>query len=135
MEQETIKEGASEIIKVVAEAIQNAVALYGPQAVDLAMVVYRVDAAQALIEGFLLVGLFVLGQFLLVKKLWPLTERVRNRGTPEVFWCPYFFITASTGLACLMGLLQLTKVHYWLAVFGYPEVHMAMKALTAGGLM
>lgn len=135
MDQETIQQGASEIIKVVANALESAVTTYGPQAVDLALAVYRVDAAQHLLHGFVAIAIFVGAQFFFIKKLWPLTERQRRSDSKEAFWFPYIFGTGLTGVGALHGLYNLVQLEYWLAVFGYPEVYMAMKALSAGGLM
>ena len=135
MDQEAIQQGASEIIKVVANALENAITTYGPQAVDLAMMVYRIEAAQNLLYGAMIVALFGLGQFLFIKKWWPMTERQRKTHLEEAFWLPYIFGTGFTGLGALWGLYEVVQVKYWLAVFGYPEVYMAIKALSAGGLM
>ena len=135
MDQEAIQQGASGIIKVVANALESAVTTYGPQAVDLALAVYRVDAAQNLLHGVAALALFVVAQFLFVRKLWPMTEKQRKSHWEEAFWFPYIFGTGLTGVGALHGLYNLVQLEYWLAVFGYPEVYMAMKALSAGGLM
>ena len=54
---EQVQQTVQDMVKIVANAIDKAVATYGPQAVDLALVVYQVEAIQQLLNAGMYVAI------------------------------------------------------------------------------
>ena len=130
------KEQLSNALEVVSNSFTEAVTQYGPQAVDLALVVYRVDAAQALLTA---AGIFICLTFVQVflwKKGVPWAESIRcgeDRSAAKISvfgGLILLFITSA-----VLFIEELCYLPYWMALFGYPEVYMATKALVAAGVL
>lgn len=143
MDNEKIVEAVSDQLDTamveIAEALKGAVDRYGADAVDLALMAFRIEAAHHLLLGVLqLVVVFIVWK--LWRWLWSATrggwddadaddgaQIARVLGT---FACGLF-----GGLMLAAGVLRLTSISAWVAVFGYPELRIAIKALEAAGLM
>ena len=136
------------VMSNVASALADAVEEYGPQAVELGLAVYRIDAAQSLLNGFLMT-LIAISAIIAACRLWKLFswrhqndsygghhkkgDLTEGAGTFRAF------TLAIAGILCgifgIPGLSSLSYIPAWMAVFGYPEVYMATKALVGAGLM
>jgi len=120
----------------VAGAMEAAVKDYGPDAVDLALMAYRVDAAQSMVAGIggvALAFVSVVG----LSKLWAATQDEdgdfsEGKSLARVFGS---IAGVALGVVGIGGATNLFSVTGWLAVFGYPELLIATKALQAAGLL
>lgn len=133
----------SAIVAEVAAALKDAAAEYGPQAADLALLAYRVDA----IKGLLLVpvaGAAIYGIWRGWRWLWKISEAwVDNPGTPRedtgarVIARTVGTIVGGIGafVFALVGLSRLLDIPLWIAAFGKPELLIATRALEAAGLL
>lgn len=119
-----------------AQAMSEAVKQYGPDAVELGLVVYRISALQQILLGVVFVGLFVV---LIVLSKW-----VHNLGVvysnaggydPFKYQMLTVLIAGSAGCSVIFGVRLLLNVYSWAALLGYPEILIAYKALVAAGLM
>lgn len=129
IEQETI----TAIIGRVATALEGAVAEHGATAVDLGLLAYRVDAAQAVVFGLI----FLVPLAFIPKAL----NQVRNFEKEADFWGKgngwflFCFVVIPASFVCLsVAFSSLTVVNLF-AAFGYPELLIATRALEAGGLL
>jgi len=129
-----------------AQAMSDAVKQYGPDAVELGLVVYRISALQEIVIGFLLlIGAIVFGLAAksLVKKGKAYSKEVVSscryngdkHGDPFVFYTPAGFTLFGGGVLLWWGLSFLSNMYNWAALLGYPEVLITYKALVAAGLM
>lgn len=124
-----------QIMSNAAQAMSDAVKQYGPDAVELGLVVYRISALQEIVIGL---GLFFLGiGFLIWGRFFVKWERTSNRSTYEP---PLYGFCAAlvliVGVVCsVVSLGDLFNVYNWAALFGYPEILITYKALVAAGLM
>lgn len=117
----------------IAEVLKGAVDRYGADAVDLALMAFRIEAAHHLLLGVLqLVVVFIMWK--LGRWMWAVTQEggenaeiLRDFGTIA---CAVF-----GGLMLVAGALRLLSISAWVAVFGYPELRITIKALEAAGLM
>jgi hypothetical protein len=128
-----------EVVKQVAGAMSDAVKQYGPDAVDLALVAYRVEAAQQLLHGAVSAAV-VVALIVAYQKFWALSA-ARMTGSyndePFIIGRVIFGVLAAIAatLAAASAAGNLLDVSAWLAAFGYPELRIAMKALEAAGLL
>lgn len=121
----------------IAEALKGAVDQYGADAVDLALMAFRLEAAHSLMLGFMqLIAALVVWKLLrwfyaVTKKGWDEaddgSQMARVFGTIGGVTIGLIFLAG--------GILRITSVSAWAAVFGYPELRVAIKALEAAGLM
>lgn len=122
------------ILESVSVAMSNAVTEYGADTVELALLIYRMEAARSM--GVTVLGLvfcalgFKLGHWLF--------RKAKDEGDSELsnvlFGCSIIVAVASAMvvMAVTPGLLDTFQ---WAAIFGYPEVYIGAKALTAAGLL
>lgn len=141
MDNEKIVEAVSDKMDVamveIAEALKGAVDQYGADAVDLALLAFRVEAAHHLMLGVMqLVAAFI------VWKLWRLMWAATQDGWDDDDDGSQIARALGTvagmmfgGLMLAAGVLRVTSISAWVAVFGYPELRIAIKALQAAGLM
>ncbi len=137
---ETTQQTVQDMVKIVADAIDKAVATYGPQAVDLAMMVYRVEAIQQLVNAGVYVSISVLIAWIwLVPFRKMVIKDLEGVDGEKPFWP---IMTASGILAAFISLPMFSKhiqdliyIPYWIAAFGSPELFMATKALSAAGAL
>ncbi|MEY4863787.1 MAG: hypothetical protein RLZ51_1882 [Pseudomonadota bacterium] len=131
----------AEAVKQVGAALAEAAKEYGPDAVDLALMAYRVDAAQQLVLGTLMAALVlaVVKAYLL---FWAWSgkqiEVVGPVNDEGYFVGRLAFGLAGAGAVVLLSasaIYRLLDLSAWAASFGYPELRIAMKALQAAGLM
>lgn len=121
----------------VAKTLKQAIDKYGPDAVDLALVAYRVDAIQTLVFGFawaaVTFALFKIGQRVL-----QVTEKDYQNGEEWAIFARVFGVglPAVAGILTSLGALNdLLDVPAWVAALGYPELMIATRALEAAGLL
>lgn len=141
MDNEKIVEAVSDQLDTamvqIADALKGAVDQYGADAVDLALLAFRVEAAHHLMLGVmqLVVALVV---WKLLRWLWATTQKGWDKNDEgsqfaRVIGCSVG--GAIGGLMLAAGVLRVTSISAWVAVFGYPELRIALKALEAAGLM
>jgi len=141
MDNEKIVEAVSDKMDVamieIAEALKGAVDQYGADAVDLALLAFRVEAAH-----HLMLGVMQLVAALIVWKLWRLLWAATQDGWDAADDGSKIARALGTvagmmfgGLMLAGGVLRVTSISAWVAVFGYPELRIAIKALQAAGLM
>ena len=135
MTQEITQETLSQIVGRVAGALEAAVKDYGPDAVDLALLAYRVDAIQSLVGAAVCLG-FVAGIIFFYRWFWyavshldAYDDRPMARAAVGAVSSLVSFFLGGIGV---LGLIDAPK---WVAAFGYPELLIATKALEAAGLM
>lgn len=128
-----------EVVKQVAAAMSDAVKQYGPDAVDLALVAYRVEAAQQLLHGvtFAVVAAVSIVAYL---KFWTFSgSKLDGSYNDEPFIIGRILSGIAAAIVVAMAVAsaaaRLLDVSAWLAAFGYPELRIAMKALEAAGLL
>ena len=121
----------------IAEALKGAVDQYGEDAVDLALLAFRIDAAHHLLIGVMqLVVAFIMWR--LLRWLWVATQDGGHPGDdgPLLLRAIGCIVGGAIGgLMVIGGVLRLTSISAWIAIFGYPELRIAIKALQAAGLM
>ena len=119
--------------------MSEAVKQYGPDAVDLALMAYRVEAAQQVLHGVVLLAVAA-ATAILYAKLWTWSAAKMEGGYGDE---PYYIARVLCGIlgtVCFLlsgasAMARLLDVSAWLATFGWPELRIAMKALEAAGLM
>jgi hypothetical protein len=141
MDNEKIVEAVSDKMDVamveIAEALKGAVDQYGADAVDLALLAFRVEAAHHLMLGVMqLVAALIVWK--LLRWLWAFTQEGWDDADEGDQIARAFGTIAGVmfgGLMLAAGILRVTSISAWIAVFGYPELRIAIKALEAAGLM
>jgi hypothetical protein len=141
MDNEKIVEAVSDQMDTamveIAEALKGAVDQYGADAVDLALMAFRVEAAHSLMLGVMqLIAVLVIWK--LLRWLWDVTQEgwERHDEGAGIMRALGGFFGGGLGLLLLAaGILRVTSLSAWAAVFGYPELRIAIKALEAAGLM
>ena len=141
MDNEKIVDAVSDKMDVamveIASALKQAVSEYGADAVDLALMAFRIEAAHHLLLGVLqLVVVFIMWK--LGRWMWTATQE----GWDACEDGPSMARAAGSivggifgGIMLAAGILRVTSISAWIAVFGYPELRIAIKALEAAGLM
>ena len=129
----------AEVVKQVADAMASAVKDYGPEAVDLALMAYRVDAAQQLLHGvgFAAVVGALIAAYLKIGE-WSGTQMDGSFDDQGIIIGRILsgVVGGIAGtLAAANAARNLLDVSAWLAAFGYPELRIAVKALEAAGLL
>ncbi len=141
MDNEKIVEAVSDKMDTamveIAEALKGAVDRYGADAVDLALMAFRIEAAHHLLLGVLqLVVVFIVWR--LGRCMWAATQEGWDAGEDGSTMARAVIVTVGGivgGLMFAAGALRLLSISAWVAVFGYPELRIAIKALEAAGLM
>lgn len=146
MDNDAVKATLGEALAEVTTALKGAVKEYGPDAVELALFAYRVDAVQYLLLG--LVGVAVIVVALLGYAKWwrtvgkwaaPVEQGGdRHFDTSDAMFARGFgsipLLIVSTP-AFFEGALRLVSAPHWVAAFGHPELLIATNALKAAGLL
>lgn len=124
-------------ISQVAAMLKEAATKYGPDAVDLAMVVYQIEAIQQIVSGLFLLLLVHLTVKALRYLLAITAEGWRKDEGPTVSGRIAGLIVGVIFGICIAiyAADRLLSVTNWAAAFGYPELMMAKRALEAAGLM
>ena len=141
MDNEKIVEAVSDQMDTamveIAEALKGAVDRYGADAVDLALMAFRIEAAHHLLLGVLqLIVVFLMWK--LGRWMWSATQDGwdANEDGSEMVRAVFVIVGGIVGgLMFVDGTLRLLSISAWVAVFGYPELRIAIKALEAAGLM
>lgn len=141
MDNEKIVEAVSDQMDTamveIAEALKGAVDRYGADAVELALMAFRIEAAHHLLLGVLqFVVVFLMWK--LGRLMWAATQEGWDAGEDGPAMARAIIVTVGGiggGLMLAAGVLRLTSISAWVAVFGYPELRIAIKALEAAGLM
>lgn len=141
MDNEKIVEAVSDQMDTamveIAEALKGAVDRYGADAVDLALMAFRIEAAHHLLLGVMqLVVVFIVWK--LGRLIWAATQEGwdANEDGPAMARAVIVIVGGIVGgLIFVAGALRLLSISAWVAVFGYPELRIAIKALEAAGLM
>lgn len=141
MDNEKIVEAVSDQMDTamveIAEALKGAVDRYGADAVDLALMAFRIEAAHHLLLGVLqLIVVFILWK--LGRLSWAATQEGWDANEDGSAMARAVIVIVGgivCGLMFAAGVLRLTSISAWVAVFGYPELRIAIKALEAAGLM
>jgi hypothetical protein len=129
----------AEVVKQVADAMSQAMKQYGPDAVDLALMAYRVESAQQLLHG----AAFCISLALLAyvfKRVWVWSgsklDGSYNDEPIIVGRALGAIVSVIAGIVLAAhALARLLDASAWLAAFGWPELRIAMKALEAAGLL
>ena len=133
----------TEIVADVASALKDAAAEYGPQAADLALMAYRVDAISSL--------LFIPASAAIVYGSWRAWGYLKavSAGWVTTYGSMYDD-TSGRDIARILGATLLGAVSFivscvavtramdiplWMAALGNPELLIATRALQAAGLM
>ena len=134
----SLDETLSGAVKAVADGITNAVAEYGPDAVELALMAYRIEAAQQVATGCLMVGVAVVIAFA-YRKFWEVSRPYMGTRNEEPYLISRVLLGAIGGAVSIPTLFaavpRIADISAWVAIFGYPELRIATKALEAAGLM
>ncbi len=134
---ETTQQTVQDMVKIVASAIDKAVSTYGPQAVDLAMMVYQVEAIKQLVNSamYVSISLLILWIWLVpVRKI--VFAKCQDYEYAVAGMAIYGMPAATAFIFMFFGNIQdLIYIPYWMAAFGNPEILMATKALTAAGAL
>ena len=141
MDNEKIVEAVSDQMDTamveIAEALKGAVDRYGADAVDLALMAFRIEAAHHLLLGVLqLVVVFIMWK--LGRWIWAATQEGRHAVEDVLVMVRAASVVVGGivgGLMFVDGALRLLSISAWFAIFGYPELRIAIKALEAAGLM
>jgi len=118
-----------QVMSNAAQAMSEAVKQYGPDAVDLGLIVYRISALQQILLGVVaLIGIFVSKHFMQVFYKKSVDEAQE--------WFLAAFLLMFILIFCLISTINcLFNVYAWAALSGHPEILIAYKALVAAGLM
>lgn len=117
--------------------LKEAATKYGPDAVDLTMVVYQIEAIQQIVSGLFLLLLAHLTVKALRYLLAITAEGWANDNDGAVAG-RVFGLAVGTIIGIAFSIFaaeKLLSVANWAAAFGYPELMMAKRALQAAGLM
>lgn len=123
----------TQIIARVALSLEDAVREHGTEAVDLALLAYRVDAAGSVIAG--LFGLLLVTLTLPIMAYCRKAERQlepRNKGFAVATGSVCSFVLLVVGFLIAVENLSLVNI---LAALGSPELLIATRTLEAGGLL
>lgn len=124
-------------ISQVSTALKIAVEKYGADAVDLAVLVYRIEAIQNLVYGVFYL-MVVFGMYHIIKHIIKWTDDGCKRDSEAAFMARIIGVGGSVAtifFSFVAGANHLTSVTNWAAAFGYPELMMARRALEAAGLL
>jgi len=127
MEKQFIETAAKEV----AMALKDAAAEYGPQALDMLTLVYRMSALQSIIVGIVF-AITSLAIFRVAFKVKALLAQHNGDGAEYV---PFAIGCGLAGIFAVTAIAHIVDIYNWAAIFGYPEVLIAYKALVAAGLM
>lgn len=137
---EAITPTLSEIAAQAAQAMKDAAAEYGPEAMDLGLLVVRVGAAQDLLSSFLIAVIMAVVAYFLWQgsRYYANKHKARDyeRGEDPAFAAGMLLVLSVGPAGLALGFaIDLLNIFKWAAVFGYPEILITAKALKAVGLM
>ena len=133
----------AEIVAQVAAAMKDAAAEYGPQAADLALLAYRVDAIKSLLL-IPVAGGILYGAWRGWKWLWRASADwcdPPGKAYRDTFPRDIARILSSIGggvggfFLAAITIDRVIDLPLWMAAFGAPELLIATRALEAAGLM
>lgn len=121
----------------VAKTLKDAVSKYGPDAVDLALVAFRIEAIQTLVFGVAYLGVAIAAyKFGNAVMHWTRDGWAENDEGSAMGRVVGLFTASATGLLAIAAALDnLLDIPSWVAALGYPELMIATKALEAAGLL
>lgn len=140
MANEAVQATITEVVKQVSDTMTEAIKEYGPDAVDLAMMAYRIEALQQIVTGFICAAALA-AVVCAYRKFWCWSgAKIReSRHDEDGFFLARAMLGAGVaigGAFLLAGAIQnVVDVSAWVAVLGHPELRVAMKALVAAGLL
>lgn len=131
-----------QVVALVATSLKDAAAEYGPMAVDLALMAYRVEAARILlVAAAIVVAIAWPGR----KTLFRIIARIKQEKEKDAFdqddllvvFAPLILCASAVGavISLVYASDALLDLPLWLSAFGYPELMIATKALKAAGAM
>jgi hypothetical protein len=120
-------ETLTDLVSRVAVALEAAVVEHGPEAVDLVLTVYQIDAVKSLILGALLLLPFI--WFRSCYRFVRSWEVETDGMTWVVGFGLFIFLTPAA-----FGSAVFSPAH-WIAAFGNPELLIATRALEAAGAL
>ena len=137
---EAITPTLSEIAAQAAQAMKDAAVEYGPEAMDLGLLVVCIGAAQELLASFLLAVVLSVATYFLWQgsRFYATKYKTKDyeRGDDPAFTAGMLLVLAVIPAGLAVGFaIDLLNIFKWAAVFGYPEVLITAKALKAVGLM
>jgi hypothetical protein len=124
----------TQVVAEVAQALKNAAVEYGPEAADLALLAFRVDAIKTLTEIPVILGICVAlwkgwRWFWVKSEEWDDGDRFLTRCIAFIAGAVAF---VSFGVEAIDRIID---IPVWVAAFGSPELLIATRALEAAGLM
>lgn len=125
----------------IAKALKDVVTQYGPDAVNLTLAAFRFDAMQQIIYGSALAAITV-AIAICYKKTWAYTAPLIAAAGPydrDGYYAVRIIGGIFGGISAVILAVgaadKLLDLSAWMAAFGYPEIRIAIKALSAAGLM
>lgn len=129
-----VDKSLSSVLATVTQSLVDATKEYGPDAVELGLFVYRMEAVQKLVLAFVISVVLII-----FWKMWIKWAKTCRDWTDPDFGFPRgaaaLILTFATVPLVVEVIFDLFNAFYWVAAFGYPEVLVAYKALEAAGLM
>jgi hypothetical protein len=127
-------ETVTQVVAEVASALKNAAIEYGPDAADLALLAFRMDALKTLVEAgvwalILLAGLRAWAWFWGKSRDWESDAKYPSRIILGIVGGFAGFVIAIYSIGSFIN------IPLWIAAFGSPELLIATRALQAAGLM
>jgi hypothetical protein len=123
-------------------AMKGAISTYGPDAVHVVMLSFRVEAGQQLLGGIFLIGLLICliafgkKSWIYFSKMEKESETSSDEEGAQFMKLASSVFTSILGIVCLVSAYQaISDLSAWMAVFGWHELRIATKALHAAGLM
>jgi hypothetical protein len=127
-------ETITQVVAEVATALRDAAVEYGPEAADLALLAFRIDAIRTLVEGGAWVVILIVAW-----RLW-MAFFVKSEDWDDDTKYPTRIIIGIVGgfagtFIGAFAINTLINIPLWVAAFGAPELLIATRALEAAGLM
>lgn len=127
-------ETITQVVAEVAVALKDAAVEYGPEAADLALLAFRVDAIKTLAEG----GVWLL-ILIAAWRGWLWFWAKSEEWDDDAKYPARMILGILGGTAGFLAFLYtagvLIDIPVWVAAFGSPELLIATRALEAAGLM
>lgn len=125
----------NEIMVRATVALESAIKDYGPDAVDLALAVYKVEGIKGTAVASI-AFLFAIGIIYLTVIFLKFCIKLFKGGDEEAAVLSALFGSCILALAVVICLgICVSKAYHIAAAFGYPEILIVYKALSAAGLM
>ena len=115
-------------------ALQEAVATHGPDAVELGLMVYRLNGIRTVAAG-LFAATIIVAAILAYVKIAARVEAGLAQHAEGSAWIVGAMITAIVCFFAMFKAPNILDLYAWAAALGHPEVLIAAKALMAAGLL